>query len=84
MSEVVPTIDPRELVHAKASNDPTTVDEHLSPFDLRRGLDATVGWYASHAGLSASNAAPSTPSLKENHDVLAHGHQQGHQLSHSR
>jgi hypothetical protein len=24
MSEVVPTIDPRELVHANASNDPTT------------------------------------------------------------
>jgi UDP-N-acetylglucosamine 4-epimerase len=53
-------------------------------YDLRRGLDATVGWYAEQAGLGASNGAPSSRSLKEPHDVFAHGHQQVHHLSHSR
>lgn len=74
-----------DIAHSLAAIDRARACLGYEPaFDLRRGLDATVGWYAAHAGLSASNAAPSTRSLKENHDVLAHGHQQVHHLSHSR
>jgi len=53
-------------------------------FDLRRGLDVTVAWYASRAGQSAASAPKSTRSLKEPHELLAYGHQQEHHLSSTR
>lgn len=53
-------------------------------FDLRRGLDVTVGWFASRKGRTAASAPKSTRSLKEPHELLAHGHQQEHHLSSTR
>ncbi len=76
---------PGDIAHSLAAIDRARACLGYEPlFDLRRGLDATVGWYAAHAGITAPAAAPSTRSLKETHDVLAHGHQQVHHLSNSR
>ncbi len=53
-------------------------------YDLRRGLDVTVGWYASRAGRTAASAPKSNRTLKEQHELLAYGHQQEHHLSSTR
>jgi UDP-N-acetylglucosamine 4-epimerase len=76
---------PGDIAHSLAAIDRARACLGYEPaFDLRHGLDATVAWYAERAESPAPSRAPGPRSLKEPHDVLAHGHQQVHDLSHPR
>jgi UDP-N-acetylglucosamine 4-epimerase len=76
---------PGDIAHSLAAIDRARACLGYEPaFDLRRGLDATVAWYAERTDRIASSAPQSSRLLKDNHDVLAHGPQQVHHLSHPR
>jgi UDP-N-acetylglucosamine 4-epimerase len=71
-----------DIAHSLAAIDRARACFGYEPaYDLRRGLDATVAWYAERADRPAQ---PNRVWVKESHDVLAHGHQQVHNLSHPR
>ncbi len=74
-----------DIAHSLAAIDRARACLGYEPsFELRRGLDATVAWYAERAGRPAPTPSAASRSLKEQHDVLAHGHQQVDHLSHPR
>jgi UDP-N-acetylglucosamine 4-epimerase len=76
---------PGDIAHSLAAIDRARACLGYEPsFDLRHGLDATVSWYAERAGCPAPSLSAASRSLKEQHDVLAHGHQQVHHLSYPR
>jgi UDP-N-acetylglucosamine/UDP-N-acetylgalactosamine 4-epimerase len=74
-----------DIAHSLAAIDRARACLGYEPaYDLRRGLDATVAWYAVRADRAGQRAPTSSRSLKEHHELLAHRHQQEHHLSSTR